>query len=242
MMAIILAGGKGTRLHPLTLSIPKPLMPLGETPIAEIVIRQLAASGFSKVVLSLNHMAPFFEPFLERWRGFGVEILCSQETEPLGTAAPISLIRDLEESFLVMNGDVLTTLDYRALFERHRTMRTAATIAACKRELRVDYGVVRSTADGLLEAYEEKPLLSYHVSMGINMFSRSVLDFIEPGRRLDIPDLLTALIGAGRTVACYEADCYWQDIGRLEDYEKATRDFQADSQRFMPVKGTCLGS
>lgn len=231
--AVILAGGKGTRLEPFTVSIPKPLLPLGQTPILEVLLRQLAANRFRRVVLSLGHMAPFFVPFLERWRNFGPEITIVQEHEPLGTAGPLRLVPDLEETFLVMNGDILTTLDYRHLLQSHTAHGASGTIAISRRELKVDYGVVRSAPDGALVEYEEKPVLTYAVSMGINVLSKEALQFVPADSRMDIPELMRALVTAGRRVLCHQTDCYWQDIGRFDDYQRADKDFQNDPSKFI---------
>lgn len=238
MMAIILAGGKGTRLKPFTTSIPKPLMPLGDLPILEIVIRQLQAAGFNRIVLSLGHMAYFFTTFIERWQRHGVTIDTVHEVEPLGTAGSIGLVKNLPETFLVMNGDLLTTLDYADLIAKHQRSSAWGTIALSRRELKVDYGVVHSSGDGLLERYEEKPVLTYDVSMGINVFDRRALEFVPHGRKLDIPDLMLAMKNAGKPVYCVATTCYWQDIGRFEDFERASADFSEHPSRFLPGNRT----
>ncbi|MBM3496329.1 MAG: nucleotidyltransferase family protein, partial [Armatimonadetes bacterium] len=156
------------------------------------------------------------------------------EDAPMGTAGSIRLVPDLDETFLVMNGDLLTTLDYAELFAAHRRAGAWGTIAVSRRELRVDFGVVRSTVEGLLDAYEEKPVISYDVSMGINVFSRRCVDFIPPGRAMDIPDLMRALKDAGHPVHCHQTTCYWQDIGRFDDFQQASADFLEDPGRFLP--------
>jgi NDP-sugar pyrophosphorylase family protein len=234
MMALILAGGKGTRLKPFTVSIPKPLMPLGDYPILEIVIRQLRAAGVERVVLSLGHMAYFFTPFIERWERYGIKIDCCHEDEPMGTAGSIALVKELDETFLVMNGDLLTTLDFGALVQAHVAQQAWGTIALARRELKVDYGVVEYAVDGRLEKYVEKPIIKYDVSMGINVLSRKCLEFIPAGRKFDIPDLMQAMRNAGRSVYCYRTDCYWQDIGRFDDFQQASADFIENPSRFMP--------
>lgn len=233
-MAVILAGGKGTRLKPFTVSIPKPLMPLGDLPILEIVIRQLRAAGVERIVLSLGHMAYFFTAFIERWERYGVRIDCCHEATPMGTAGSIALVKDLEETFLVMNGDLLTTLDYGALIAAHKAEQAWGTIALARRELKVDYGVVETSPDGRLEKYVEKPVIKYDVSMGINVLSRSCLEFIPPGRKFDIPELMQSMRNAGRLVNCHRTECYWQDIGRFDDFQQASADFVENPGRFIP--------
>lgn len=235
MMAVILAGGKGTRLVPQTISIPKPLIPLGEVPILEIIICQLRASGVRRVVLSLGHMSYFFADYLKRWRRYGIDIDCVLEDEPLGTAGPLALIDRLDDDFIVMNGDLLTTLDYRAFFERHTAGDAWATIAVSRRDLTLDYGVIRTTCEGGFEDYMEKPVISHEVSMGINAVSRRCLDLIPEGSRFDMPELMLAIRDTGNRVSCYRTSCYWQDIGRPSDLQQATADFLAEPMRFMPV-------
>jgi NDP-mannose synthase len=234
MMAVILAGGKGTRLEPFTFSIPKPLMPLGETPILEVVIEQLKASGVDRVALLLGHMSHYFTSFVEKWDQPGFRVDCVQEEEPLGTAGAIALVDELDEDFLVLNGDLLTTLDFGALLKLHRDSEAWGTIAVSRRELRVDYGVVHMNARNELERYEEKPTITYDVSMGINVLSRRSVDLIPRGRRFDLPDLMLALLGAGRKVLCHPTSCYWQDVGRFDDFQQASSDFVENPSRFLP--------
>jgi len=233
MMAIILAGGKGTRLKPFTMTIPKPLLPLGDVPILEVVLKQLAQAGFKRVVITLGHMAPLFQAHLGDGGKFGIEITYVVEEEPLGTAGPVRLVHDLEEDFLVMNGDLLTTLDYRALLQFHRQHQAWGTISLQKREVRIDYGVVRSSAAGQLSEYVEKPTIPYEVSMGINALSRKCLEFIPLSGKYDMPQLMLAMRQAGHTVMCHRPDCYWKDIGRFDDYQEASADFDADPGRFL---------
>lgn len=237
MMAIILAGGKGTRLRPFTTTIPKPLLPLGDVPILEIMIRQLAAAKINRVVLTLGHMAPFFSAFFGDGARWNVRIEYCYEEGPLGTAAPLRLVRDLDEDFLVMNGDLLTTLDYGDLFRSHVDRDAWGTIAVHPREVNIDYGVVETSSDALLRNYIEKPTIPYEVSMGINVLSRRCLEFIPRSGRMDMPELMLAMHRAGRRVACYRTDCYWQDIGRFEDYQRASEDFVASPERFVPDGG-----
>jgi NDP-mannose synthase len=233
MMAVILAGGKGTRLKPFTMTIPKPLLPLGDMPILEVVIRQLVNAGVTRVVLTLGHMAPFFTTILGDGSRWGVQLEYVYEDEPLGTAAPIRRIPDLEADFIIMNGDLLTTLDYRELLAHHRTHVAMGTIALSRRTVPIDYGVVETEADGTLRRYIEKPSLPYEVSMGINVLSREAVDFIPPTGRFDMPDLMLAMRDAGRSVRCFRTDCYWQDIGRFDDYQRASEDFVRDQARFL---------
>jgi NDP-sugar pyrophosphorylase family protein len=232
-MAVILAGGRGTRLQPYTITIPKPLLPVGDVPILEVVLRQLAADGFERVVIALGHMAHLLAATIGDGSRFGLRIQYCPEEQPLGTAGALRLIEDPEDNVLVMNGDVLTTLDYRALFQHHRASGAAATIATHKREVKIDYGVIQASADGTFSRYEEKPTIRYEVSMGINVLSRSAFAVIPASRKYDMPDLIQALHDAGNRISCFPTACYWQDIGRFDDYQQASADFARDPDRFL---------
>ncbi|MBV8733064.1 MAG: NTP transferase domain-containing protein [Acidobacteriia bacterium] len=236
MMAVILAGGKGTRLKPFTMTIPKPLLPLGDVPILEIVIGQLVASGVSRIVLTLGYMPQLFMASIGNGDRWGIAIESILEHDPMGTAGSLRLVKDLDENFLVLNGDLLTTIDYRMLFDQHLSRKACATIALSRREVHIDYGVVRATNDGFLAEYIEKPSIPYSVSMGINVLSRKSLDFIPPVGKFDMPDLMRAISASGRGVVCYETDCYWKDIGRFDDYQQASEDFVNNPARFLPKK------
>jgi len=234
MTAVILAGGRGTRLKPFTMTIPKPLLPLGDTPILEIVIRQLAAAGFRRIVLTLGHMAPLFTALIGDGSRWGVQMEFCHEEEPLGTAAPLLRIPGLSDDFLVMNGDLLTTVDYRQLLALHVARDAWGTIATTRRQVDVLYGVIEANEDGTLNRYVEKPTISYAVGMGINILSVRSLEFIPRTGRFDMPDLMIAMQRAGKRVICHATDCYWQDIGLLDDYERASSDFVAHPGRFLP--------
>lgn len=234
MLAVVLAGGKGTRLKPFTMTIPKPLLPLGDLPILDVVLRQLGASGFDRVILTLGHMAPLFRAHFGDGSPYGIQLDYLLESEPLGTAAPLRSLRDPPEDFLVMNGDLLTDLPYRDLVNAHRASRAAGTISVVARQEKVDYGVVDMAADGTFVDYREKPVLPYYVSMGINVLSGRALRHIPPTGRFDMPDLMLALHGAGERVHCFRSRCYWQDIGRFDDYARASEDFLANPTRFLP--------
>ena len=233
MLAVILAGGKGTRLKPFTMTIPKPLLPLGDVPVLEIVIRQLAASGFDRVVLTLGHMAPLFVSHFGDGGPFGLRIEYLREDEPLGTAAPLRQLENPSEQFLVMNGDVLTDLSFRAVMDAHRAAKAGGTIAVAARQEKVDYGVIEMDEKGELANYIEKPVKTYYVSMGINVLSARALRHVPEKGRFDMPDLMLALHRSGERVLCHRTDCYWQDIGRFDDYTRASEDFVANPQRFL---------
>ena len=226
MRAVILAGGKGTRLLPYTTVIPKPLMPVGDRPILEIIIRQLKRSGFSGVTMAVGHLAELIEAYFGDGEKYGIKIDYSREDEPLGTIGPLSLIEGLDETFLVMNGDVLTDLDYLKLVEFHEKNRAVATIATYNKKVKIDLGILEMDDSFRLKQYVEKPILDYNVSMGIYVFEPDILGFIRPMEYLDFPELVLALIKAGRKVTAYPFKGYWLDIGRGEDYTRAQEEFE----------------
>jgi len=236
MQALILVGGKGTRLEPYTAVLPKSLMPLGEYPILEIVLRQLQSAGTSDVILAVGHLSHLFEAFFEDGKRFGMRISYSFEDEPLGTAGPIANALDrLEEDFLVINGDLLTTISYAKIFETHRENGAAATIGIFDREEKIDFGVIETDAEGKLEKYTEKPTYQFSVSMGVNVLNKAaVATFLKPGEYMDLPDLLLKLKDSGETVQCFREPCEWLDIGRMEDYKRAIELFESDRSTFMP--------
>jgi NDP-sugar pyrophosphorylase family protein len=235
--AVILAGGLGTRLRPYTTVLPKPLMPVGDRPILDVVIRQLARAEFERVTIATGYLAELIEAFFGDGARYGVAIDYHREHEPLGTVGALSLIAGLDDDFLVMNGDVLTDLDYRLLMDRHVADGAAATIAAHARDVQISLGVMRfeQTSDPTrITDYIEKPTLSYHASMGVYCFSPRVLEHIPRGGRLDFPDLVLRLIAAGETVRAWPSDDHWLDVGRPDDYEQAQQDFERMRDRFLP--------
>lgn len=235
MKAILLAGGKGTRLAPYTTVIPKPLMPIGDRPILEIILRQLKYYGIKDIILAVGHLSQLFQAFFKDGNDLGIRIDYSIEKEKLGTAGPISLVlNELPETFLVMNGDLLTNLNYLKLIHHHQEQKAAATIALSRREVPIDYGVIESES-GRFSRYIEKPRYSFKVSMGINVLDReAVRPYLHPGQYMDIPDLMMALARDGKLIACYEEDCRWLDIGRIDDYEKANAVFENNPSSFLP--------
>jgi len=235
MQAIVLAGGKGTRLKPYSTVIPKPLMPVGEMPILEIVLRQLKTAGFERVILAIGYLGEMFRAFFQDGARLGLQIDYSLEEKPLGTAGPIALnLETLDDDVLVMNGDLLTTLNYRKLFEFHKKANAAATIGTYKRDVKIDFGVIESDGGKLLR-YIEKPVYCYDVSMGVNVLHvPTVRRFLVPGRYLDLPELMMKLQSEGRSVHCYQEVCYWLDIGRIDDYQTANEIFESRKAEFLP--------
>ncbi len=218
MRAVILAGGKGTRLAPYTAILPKPLMPIGEQSILEIIIRQLKHYGFKRVTVALGHLSHLVKAVLGNGEQFGIEIDYSIEDAPLGTSGPLALIPNLEETFLVMNGDVFTDLKLAEMLKFHRENKAVATIASHKRSVNINYGVIRRNGLRVTE-YDEKPVINYEVSMGVYIFEPEVLKHINSGCYLDFPDLVRILVDAGGAVLSYPYDGIWFDLGRPEDFQ-----------------------
>ena len=227
MRAVILAGGKGTRLLPYTTVIPKPLMPVGDRPILDIIIRQLKQYGFSRVTMAVGYLAELIEAYFSDGNKYGIKIDYSREDEPLGTIGPLFQIDGLDTTFLVMNGDVLTNLDYLKLLEFHKKNHAVATIATYNKEVKIDLGILEMDEDFRLKQYIEKPTLKYHVSMGIYVFEPEIISLIEPNGYLDFPDLVQSLIKAGKKVIAFPFDGYWLDIGRQEDYARVQEEFES---------------
>lgn len=234
MKAVILAGGKGTRLSPYTKVLPKPLMPIGDMPILEVILRQIKLAGINDIVLTVGHLSELLRTFFQDGSRLGLNISYNYEDSPLGTAGPIAFVPNLEETFLVMNGDVLSTLPLRELIEFHRTQNALATIATHHRRVKVDLGVIQWDGDARVTGYIEKPTYDYSVSMGIYVFEPKVLSYIPKGEYYDFPDLVKKLIGVGEKVIGYRFDGYWQDLGRPDDYESAAQDFDQMRSQFLP--------
>jgi NDP-sugar pyrophosphorylase family protein len=234
MKAVILAGGKGTRLSPYTKVLPKPLMPIGDMPILEVILRQIKLAGIEDVVLTVGHLSELLRTFFQDGSRLGLNISYNYEDSPLGTAGPIAFVPDLEDTFLVMNGDVLSTLPLKELIQFHKTNNAIATIATHHRTVKVDLGVIQWDGDSRVAGYIEKPTYDYSVSMGIYVFEPKVLTYIPKGEYYDFPDLVKKLIGVGEKVIGYRFDGYWQDLGRPDDYESAAQDFDQMRSQFLP--------
>ncbi len=234
MRAIILAGGKGARLAPYTTILPKPLMPIGDMSIIEVVIRQLAHYGIHDLTLAVGYLAELLMAYCGDGSKFNSKINYSREEQPLGTAGPLTLIPDLNETFFMMNGDLLTSIDYKAMLQYHRERGALATIACHKRDAKIDFGVIELTEDNWISNYIEKPVYHYSVSMGIYIFEPAILNYIPRGQYLDLPDLIKKLLAEGQKVNVYNFDGYWLDIGRHDDYEKAIEEFAENRHRFFP--------
>jgi NDP-mannose synthase len=236
---VILAGGLGTRLRPYTTVLPKPLMPVGDRPVLDIVIRQLKAHGFERVTIATGYLAELIEAFFRDGETYGIPIDYFREEEPLGTVGALSLIPDLDEPFLVMNGDVLTDIDYAGFLDEHCESDALATIATTHREVQITLGVLQFGDDRdvtRLTGYIEKPKIAYEVSMGVYAFDPAATNHIDKGQRLDFPDLIHRLLAAEKTVRAWRSEDYWLDLGRHEDYEQAMEEFERMRDRLIPAE------
>jgi NDP-sugar pyrophosphorylase family protein len=227
------------RLRPYTAVLPKPLMPVGDRPVLDIVIRQLRHHDFERITIATGYLAELIEAFFREGSQHGIPIDYHREHSPLGTAGALGSIDGLdEEPFLVMNGDVLTDIDYTALMAQHMETEAAATIATITRDIQVSLGVLHFAdphQTDRLTSYEEKPHFEFEASMGIYAFSPRVLEYLTPGEKLDFPDLIRRLLDAGEMVRAFRSDCYWLDIGRHDDYEQALEEFERMKDRLIPV-------
>lgn len=227
MWAIILAGGKGTRLRPYTTLIPKPLMPLGgKYSILEIVIMQLARSGFTHITLAVNHLSHLIMTYFGDGSRFGLELDYSLEEQELSTIGPLTLMSDLPENFLVMNGDILCDLDYRAFYTDHVQRGSHISVSAYRREVKIDFGVLEYDASEHLTAFQEKPTFNFDVSMGIYCMHRSVIEALPHGQTYGFDQLMLDGLARGQQIQICPFNGYWLDIGRPDDYEYADQHFE----------------
>lgn len=231
--AVLLVGGKGSRLHPYTTILPKPLMPIHERPILEIVLLQLKEAGVEHVTLAVNYLADLIQAYFGDGKRLGLKIDYSPESRPLGTAGPIRLIENLPENFIVMNGDVLSTLNFEDLFQFHCKHQALATIGTYARKIPIELGVLNVNEAHQITCYDEKPKLQYLVSMGIYCFHRDILKSIPYNQVLDLPVLMRHLIEQNQPPLSYQFDGIWLDIGRQQDYAEAQQIFADNSHLFL---------
>ncbi|NIM99719.1 MAG: NTP transferase domain-containing protein [candidate division Zixibacteria bacterium] len=234
MKVIILAGGKGRRLLPYTVVLPKPLMPVGDLPVLEVILRQLRKCNLTDITLAVGHLGNLIQAYFGDGRKWGMNIEYSFEEKPLGTVGPLTRLANLDKTFMVMNGDLLTTLDYLRLSEYHAKRNAVATVAGQKRWVDIDFGVIqkRKDDDGMIK-YIEKPRLSYLVSMGVYVFEPEVINHIPRDGKFDFPDLMQVLLEKDKKVAIYNSDDFWLDIGRPDDYQRAVEEFEKNRKRFL---------
>lgn len=234
MKAIILAGGVGTRLRPYTTVLPKPLMPVGNYPIAETLVRQLQYFGVREITFAVGYLHQLIEAYFGDGSNWRVDIKYLREDQPLGTAGPLARIEGFSEPLIVLNGDILTDLDFGRLYRSHIDSNADITIAAFDKRVKIDLGVLQANEMNLLTNYIEKPEYSFQVSMGIYVISPAVLQFIPPTSRFDFPDLVQTLLKAQHKVQVHPFNGIWLDIGRSEDYLNASEIFEQNLTRLLP--------
>lgn len=233
-----MAGGKGTRLQPFTASFPKPLMPLGDMPVLELLLHQLRRAGVDEVFLAVNHLHHLIRAFCGDGSRFGLKIDYSLEDSPLGTAGPLgTLLQKVGENFIVTNGDLLTTFNIEKLIQTHSERQSDATICVYEREVKIDFGLIQVDSDMNLKGYLEKPMSKHLVSMGLYVLNRdAIAPHVQAGVHLDMPDLLMKLLNGGRKVHCHQqAESFWLDIGRPDDYSTAQKMFDENRELFLPA-------
>ncbi len=227
MRAIILAGGKGTRLKPYTTTIPKPLVPIGgESPILEIIIRQLAQNGFTEITVAVNHMANYIRAFFGDGSNWGLKINYSEEQKALSTIGPLTLIDDLPENFLVMNGDILCDLNYRSFFENHVAKKNEVSVSVFKRDAKIDFGVIGYDETKTINTFIEKPVYNFEVSMGIYCINKAVIDKLTPNEPYGFDTLMLDGIKNKSRMEAVPFKGFWLDIGRPEDYDYANDNYE----------------
>lgn len=232
MRAVILAGGKGTRLKPYTTFIPKPLVPIGgEMPILEVVLRQLSQAGFNHVTLAVNHLSNLIMAYFGDGSQWGLKIDYSLEHKPLSTIGPLTLIPDLPENFLVMNGDILCDLDYRDFFDFHVANASDVTVSSYKRDTKIDFGVLRYDAFDNIYEFIEKPVHHYDVSMGIYGVRRSLIEGLDKGEAYGFDNLMLDGIARGQRLLARPFSGFWLDIGRPDDYDYANEHYDEIKKR-----------
>lgn len=231
--AVVLAGGRGTRLKPLTAVFPKPLVPLGDKPIIEIVLRRLANLGFQDVTLCTGYLPELIMAVCGDGAKFGLNIEYSHEDVRLGTAGPLAGVERLTDPFIVLNGDLLTTLNFNAMLDDHTRYNADITVGVYRRDVKIDFGVVQTGPQDKFIGFQEKPTYHFEVSMGVNVISASVMEHVRPGEYLDMPDLIMRVHDSGGKIHCYREDCYWLDIGRMDDYALAQEEYAENENRFL---------
>ncbi|MBI3397445.1 NTP transferase domain-containing protein [Candidatus Woesebacteria bacterium] len=232
MRAVLLAGGKGTRLYPYTAVFPKPLVPIDNVPIMEILIRQLKHYGFDHITLCVGHLSYLLKSYFGNGENFGVKIDYSLEQKPLGTVAPLTLINDLPKTFLVANGDLLTDADFGSMIKTHKNSKAALTVGVYNRHEKIELGVL-DISNSQITGYREKPEMDFSVSAGCYVFEKKVLELVPKNEYFDFPSLVNILLENKTKIAPFVIDGYWLDIGRPDDYQKAIEKFSMNKGLFL---------
>jgi NDP-sugar pyrophosphorylase family protein len=208
-------------------------VPLGSKPVVEILLRRLAASGLTDITICTGYLSELMQAVCGDGLKFGLRIEYVNEEEPLGTAGPLSLVKNLTDPFIVMNGDLLTTLDFRRMIDFHLGERADVTLGLFPREVKIDFGVIELNGNGQFNGYREKPTYNFEVSMGVNVLGLSVMKHLKNAQPLDMPDLVLKVHRSGGRVACYRQSCRWLDIGRMDDYAQAQEEFAQNEAAFL---------
>lgn len=234
MKAVVLAGGKGTRLAPYTYILPKPMMPIGDHAILEVLLGQISRAGIKEVTLAVGHLAGLMQSYFKDGSQYDLKITYAYETKPLGTAGPLALIEGLTDTFLVCNGDILTLLDINQLVNFHKDQKALCTIASHQRTHKINLGVIEHDNDSKwVSGYIEKPSLNFLVSMGMYVFEPGALDYIPKGEYFDFPNLVNTLLSANENVAFFPYEGYWRDLGNPDDFLAANEDFESMRSQFL---------
>lgn len=237
MKAVILAGGKGTRLKPYTYVLPKPLVPVGEKPILALLLEKLKESGVKEVIFCVNQLAELIMAYFGNGEKFGIPIKYSREDQPLGTVAPLKLIPDLPDDFLVMNGDLMTDLNLEEIFQYHCSQKSLITVGVTQRKVQIDFGVLEMK-NGIMTQFLEKPEYCYQVSMGIYVFNRRVLDLVPDQGPYGFDQLMLELLKRKEKVHVFPHTGFWLDLGRIEDFEKANEIINQKKDQ-LSINGGC---
>lgn len=236
MKAIILAGGRGTRLRPHTLVLPKPLIPVGDKPVLELLIRRLRKFGFREIIITIGYMGSFIRTLCGNGDRWGINISYSEESEPLGTIGPLTLIDGrLKETFLVCNGDIITDLNIDKFVQFHKARGGIVTVATIRRKVKIRLGVFKCDGDHKIADFVEKPENEYLASMGIYLFEPEIFNYIPKGITFGFDELMRTLIAENIPVYIYIHNGYWLDIGIEEDFKRAQNEFEEHRERIMGV-------
>lgn len=239
--AVIMAGGKGTRLHPFSALFPKPLMPLDDMPVLELLLRRMKNAGIDEVILAVNHLGHLIEAYFGDGSRFGLRLSYSDEDCPLGTAGALgSIVDELDDVFFVTNGDLLTTLSLERMMLAHHESGADASIGIHEREVKIDFGLIEIDDRKRLAGYREKPRSRYFVSMGIYLLGREAIrPHLQANEYLDMPDLLLRMKSAGSDILCFHDNCVWLDIGNPDDFALAQKMFKEERRLFLECEESC---
>ncbi len=231
---VILAGGKGSRLKPYTTVLPKPLIPVCDIPILEVVIHQLASEGFTRIILAVNYLEALLRSYFGDGERYGIRIHYSKELSALGTIGPIRLVRDrVAEHFLVMNGDLLTDLSFRKLLDEHTLSGHGLTVTTSPRTVQIPGGVIDADENGFIHGFREKPTVEFSMAAGIYAMSRNILDYVPPDQPFGMDQLIFALLDAGVPIRTHRHTGDWYDIGCPEDLDHANEALSQHRDRFL---------